>query len=699
VQYVWSVRQTPDGNLYVATGPGGKLFEVKPDGSQRVLLDSGENNLMSLVSDNADVLYVGTDPHGLIYRINRKTGASFVLYNAPESEVDALALDRQGNLYAATSEAREDAATPAATPAAAEPHGRPEGGETGVPIPSQNPRQPNPPTLPDPNPGQPNPIPKRIEKTPARASLWHGRPAHAWGDEIGSRAHVRFPAVSIPPRAAGTAVPGGGARVMFAMDTVHLAPAPGGPKRPPQKPGPTPGPGKPQPPNPPVPGTQPEGQPTAAPNRQPPVNAANAAEPRPEGNAVYKIDKDGFVTEIFRQPVLVLAMVEHQGTLLIATGSEGEIYQVNPAADETVVLAKVDPKEVTCLLPASDGNIYMGMANVGSIASMSSALAPKGTYISPVMDATQISRFGKMQIHGSLPPGTSLTIATRSGNVKEPVEKGWSGWSQETPAEEFMPIASPSARFLQYRLTFTSKEGIDTPVVGDVSVAYQVPNLAPQIKAVRIVNATDPMAAQQAAAGGENELRRVEPSHHQMITWEASDPNGDALQYTLSFRRTPGGPWILLKEKLADPQFEWDTRSVADGRYEVKVVASDANANPPGEGKAVSRVSDPLLVDNTPPSIGDLKWAQKGDAVHLDFKIVDQTSTVAACDYSVDSNRDWQMVLPVDNIFDSPDEAVSFSVPSLKTGQHQITLRATDAKGNQAFQTVFVTVKGPVATK
>jgi hypothetical protein len=433
------------------------------------------------------------------------------------------------------------------------------------------------------------------------------------------------------------------------------------------------------------------------PNKQPAVNAINTGEPRPEGNAVYKIDKDGFVTEIFRQQVLVLAMVEHQGTLLIATGSEGEIYQVNPAADETVVLAKVDPKQITCLLPASDGNIYMGMANVGSIASMSSGLATRGTYTSPVMDATQISRFGKMQIHGSLPAGTTLTIATRSGNVKEPVEKGWSKWSDEAPAEEYLSITSPSARFLQYRLTFASKDAVNTPIVEDVSVAYQVPNLAPQIKAVRIVNAPDPNAQQGAAGGGENELRRVEASHRQMIMWEASDPNNDALQYTLYFRRTPGGPWILLKDKLTDPQFEWDTRSVADGRYEVKVVASDANANPPGQGKTASRVSDPLLVDNTPPVIGDLKWAQKGNEVHFDFKIVDQTSTVAACDYSVDSNRDWQMVLPVDNIFDSPEETVSFSLPGLRAGQHQVTLRATDAKGNQAFQTVFVTVKGPVA--
>jgi hypothetical protein len=650
VQYVWALCEAPDGNLYAATGPTGKLFEIRPDGSHRLLLDSGENNLLSLISDGKDTLYVGTDPHGLVYRVNRKTGQSFILYNAPESEIGALVLDHKGNLYAATSEAHEERFPPAENPNANQPHGRPEGGETGVPIPSQNPKHPEPPNIPKPNPGQPNPIPKHVDKT----SL------------IGS--HLLE-------------------RVLFLDDEpAALPPRPGPPL-----------PGKPQPGQPPN-SEQGEAPP---PNRQPPVNTINAGEPRPQGNAVYKIDPDGFVTEIFRQPVLVLAMVEHQGTLLIATGSEGEIFQVNPAADETVVLAKVDPKQVTCLLPARDGNVYMGMANVGSIALMSAGFANKGTYTSPVLDATQISRFGKMQLHGSLPPDTKLLVSTRSGNVKQPSERGWSAWTADVPAEEFLPITSLSARFLQYRLTFSNEQGQDTPTVDDVTVAYQIPNLPPIVKSVKVAAANQPGDGNAAPnpPSAENELRRVQPTPRQQITWEASDPNNDALQFSLYFRRTPGGPWILLKDKLTEPQFEWDTRSVADGRYEVKIVASDANANPPSQGKTASRVSDPILVDNTPPVIGDLKWSQKANSVQLDFKIVDETSTVAACDYSVDSNRDWQMTLPVDNIFDSPEETMSFSIPGLKPGQHQVTLRATDAKGNQAFQTVFVTLKEPVASK
>src|SRR4051812_6858731 len=160
IQYVWAIRQTPDGNIYAATGPGGQLFEIKPDGSHRVLLDTDENNILSLISDGKDLLYCGTDPNGLVYRVNRKTGESFILYDAPEAEISALALAARGTLYAETAEARDDQPAAFPTTAAQEQQGRPEGSGTGVPIPSERPKEPQPPKVPDPTPGQPDPIPK-----------------------------------------------------------------------------------------------------------------------------------------------------------------------------------------------------------------------------------------------------------------------------------------------------------------------------------------------------------------------------------------------------------------------------------------------------------------------------------------------------------------------------------------------------------
>jgi len=230
--------------------------------------------------------------------------------------------------------------------------------------------------------------------------------------------------------------------------------------------------------------------------------------------------------------------------------------------------------------------------------------------------------------------------------------------------------------------------------VEDVTIAYQIPNLPPRIRSVQVAAAE--------AAGGDSESPATPAAHPQAnsmqtITWDASDPNNDMLSYTLYFRRVGQEPWILLKDKLSEATFEWNTRQVADGRYEVRIIASDAASNPPGQGKTASRISDPILIDNTPPAIGDLKWKQIAAAIQIDLKAVDRTSTVASVEYSVDSSKEWQLVLPVDGIYDSQEETVSFSLANLPAGPHQVALRATDIKGNQAFENVFVNVGTPTA--
>jgi hypothetical protein len=236
--------------------------------------------------------------------------------------------------------------------------------------------------------------------------------------------------------------------------------------------------------------------------------------------------------------------------------------------------------------------------------------------------------------------------------------------------------------------------------------------MAPVVKSVRIGtsgsdsgqtdtgqadNATSESAPAASTSGGSAPGRAGDTAAKtpggtgiQTITWDASDPNNDALTYTLYFRRDPQGPWILLKDRLTQTSFDWDTRTVADGNYLVKVVASDALANPPGEGKTTSRVSDYFVVDNTPPTIGDVVSKVTGNAVIISLRAQDRTSTIANVEYTLDSNDQWQSLLPVDGIFDAPDELVRFSIKGLTPGEHQVTIRATDNHGNQALQSLII---------
>jgi hypothetical protein len=291
VQYIWALQQTPDGAIYAATGPHGQLFELREGAEPKVLLESSENNLLCLISDGNDLLYAGTDPNGRVYRVNRRTGEAFVMYDAPESEISALALDRRGNLYAATG---QPSRTPEAAAGPATPHdiGRPEGGTTGFPIPAEPPADPTPPPMPDPNPGEPEPIPHgTTDALPTPIAIVRNQP-------------------------------------LDLDDAPEPREDPGAPEAP--EAGDGDGDGEDEVPTPParVPREDAEGDlhPGVSPGRQPTVDAAATGQTRPGGNAIYRIDRDGFVTEVFREQALVLSMLEHNGSLLVGTGSEGHIF-------------------------------------------------------------------------------------------------------------------------------------------------------------------------------------------------------------------------------------------------------------------------------------------------------------------------------------------------------------------------------------
>ncbi len=627
VQYIWSMKLLADGTIYAATGPEGQLFEIAPGGESRVVFHCPENNLLSLTGDGKDTLYVGTDPHGLIYKVNRKTGEAFVLYDAGESEITALVLSANGNLYAATgqSEAGEGFGHDDAMPGAG---GRPE-----TPI-----------------------------EGPADGGLLQ-------------RISVELPDIRPALSGLGTArrpTPAPlfplGQLVAHEGHDVAKQPVPPKPAEPEIKPP------HPQPPA--------AGHAPAIPDNMP-----------TEGNAIYCIEPSGTTTEILRQPLPILSMIESDGKLLAGTGTEGTILEITPGSDETRTLAKVDAKQVMALLTTASGQVMLGAANAGGISVLTKGLAAEGTFVSAVLDATQISQFGKIQLHGLVPDGTALKVAARSGNLQEPGDDAWSKWSEDVSAAEFVDAKCPSARFFQYRLTLTSTNPGQTPTVEDVEIPYLQPNLAPQIKSITIA------VTEKNQSPADADAHQPASQRHQTISWEASDPNADALEFSLYVRQAAKGEWILLKDKLTESTFEWDTRATADGRYEVKVVASDAKANPAGAGRTASRVSDPVLVDNTAPAIGDVKAVVDARSASVSSRIVDRTSTVAGVDFAIDSATDWQAVKAVDNIFDQPEESAVVKLTDLAPGLHQITLRATDAQGNQAFENVTVRIESPAASK
>jgi hypothetical protein len=164
------------------------------------------------------------------------------------------------------------------------------------------------------------------------------------------------------------------------------------------------------------------------------------------------------------------------------------------------------------------------------------------------------------------------------------------------------------------------------------------------------------------------------------VIWSAKDPNGDLLFVDLYFRGEGESAWKPLARGVREEYFAWDSTLLPDGRYRIRLVASDAPDNPAGEEKSGEGVSGPFIVDNTPPRVEPApRRDEKGGAVEV--KVTDETSAIRLLEYSLDA-APWRRLLPVDGIPDSGSEQYRIPLEGLPAGEHTLLMKATDAEGN-----------------
>ena len=419
------------------------------------------------------------------------------------------------------------------------------------------------------------------------------------------------------------------------------------------------------------------------------------------GNAVYHVAADGLARTLMRRGVSIHAMIRIDGQLLLGTGNSGQLLAVSTDGQDVTLLADTEGSQITALAAGGDGSVYFGTSNKGSLIQLGKSHAKEGTFTSKALDAGQIAKWGTLRISARTPEGAAVSVATRTGNLAQPNDKTWSPWSAQQPVTEgFLRIASPAGRFLQYRLTLKSAGGA-TPAATDVRLVYQVGNLAPEIASVTVV----PMPAGSESMGGDMPTpspaggaaptlpQPTAPQSARGIAVAASDANGDQTAVTIEYREVGGENWIKIADKSDKPGMVWDTRTVADGSYQLRVTVSDSLANPLESALSATKVTKPVVVDNTPPSVKDLTGRFENGVAVVTATAGDAASRIGAIHYSVDSATEWTAVLPADGICDSDSEKVSATLKALKPGPHRITLRVTDALGNTAFKSVTVTAK------
>jgi hypothetical protein len=591
-KYVWAMAFNSKGDLFLATGDQGEIHRVTPTGAGSVFFKTEETHARSLAIDPQDNLIVGTEPGGLILRVS-PSGQGFVLYQTPKREITAVAISRDGAIYAAAVGNK----TPVSAPQPATPTPQP------VPVAS------------------PSPV-----------------PAMAPGNLLRS--------VNPPP-------------------TLNLG--------------------------------------------APPISG---------GSEVYRIDSDGAPKKAWSnaQDIVYALSFDAAGRPILGTGNRGKIYRLDSDVISTLLL-DASPTQVTGFGNGRKGELYVVTGNIGRVYRIGPATEKQGVFESEVLDAASFTYWGRISYRGS----GNIAVLTRSGNLNRP-ESNWSPWAALQP-DSTSPtlcescgggrVASPSARFLQYKVELNAAASKTNPDVSYVEIAYLSKNVAPIVEEIEITpsNYKFPVPVLTITPSTNLTLpplgqhRRnpsspgVDSGSSQTLNyakgfvgarWTATDENGDTLIYKVEIRGVKESTWHLIKDNVKEKYLSWDSTAFPDGEYVVRVCASDAPGNPRSQALESVLESDPFIIDNTPPQILNLAAAlAAGNKIEVRWKARDARSVIDHAEYSVNGGE-WLLVQPVNKLSDSPEEEYLLELDRATPGEQVIAIRVTDEFDNQAVDKVVV---------
>jgi hypothetical protein len=422
-----------------------------------------------------------------------------------------------------------------------------------------------------------------------------------------------------------------------------------------------------------------------------------------EKSAIYRINPDNTVDTLWssKEENVYDILPAADSQLYFGTDQNARIYRLT-SDHKLTLIAQTNDGEIVRLMRLNDA-ILAATANIGKLYRLGAA-GTKGTFESPVFDAGSVGRWGRISWRGE-----GVSLQTRSGNSLRP-DNSWSDWSTASSDAAGAPVASPNARYLQYRAVLAGAAAhLDSttaaylpqnnpPVIHSITFSQQAPPAAAAAKpagsattastfSISVTDTGD--AGPVASTGTPTQTLSRAIIQQLLISWQADDPDSDRLVYDVAFRGEGENDWKVLRRDLHDSSFALDGDSLADGRYLFRVTTSDRESNPAGAAKEAELVSSPVLIDNTPPVIHVQSSTRNGNAADIAFDAQDTASLLRRAEWSLDAG-DWMAVAPVDGILDSLSEQFRLHLTNLPPGEHVVVLRVADSGGNTGLAKVVL---------
>ena len=142
----------------------------------------------------------------------------------------------------------------------------------------------------------------------------------------------------------------------------------------------------------------------------------------------------------------------------------------------------------------------------------------------------------------------------------------------------------------------------------------------------------------------------------QTIAWKAEDADTrSAVVHAAVPSRRRDGLARRCAPDLSDTIFVWDTTPSPTAATCCASAPLTAPANAADRALIGERESDPIDVDNTPPTI-TTEVTRQGGASRLVVRVRDASSPILKLEYSTGRRRRGRLVYPADGLADSPEE-------------------------------------------
>jgi hypothetical protein len=399
---------------------------------------------------------------------------------------------------------------------------------------------------------------------------------------------------------------------------------------------------------------------------------APTAKPKVGKGALWRFDAQGRPERMMHHDDFhyVSLAVDDRGAPYVGTGAEGRVYTVDDAHAVSLV-ADTDERQVTAIGVTSRARFALG-SDPSTFHRILATGGPDAVWTSKALDAGLRAHFGHLTWRGA----GALEISTRTGDTQSP-DSTWSPWS--AAVAEGGAVPSPAGRYVQVRARL--KDGAAT--LSDVALAFRTENLRAVVTEITAHDRGASATKEGLAASGGSPTH---PGSVVRLSWKVDNPDEDELRYRLQFRREGDRRWIDATrpdDVVTKAEWEWDTSALPEGKYRVRVQATDEIVNPLGDVTEHALESAPVLVDNTPPVFKTVAMQGK----RMRAEVMDGLGPITRVEVAIDGRAQWRPLAAADGLFDTADESVDADLTPLlsgadSAGPHIVTVRAFDAAGN-----------------